>query len=217
VIRGALAAIATALAAMGCAQTGTANVEPAYRPADKGLLVASLTASGHNPGTLSFQVVPLSAPAETAAAIAVNDETLGMDWRLGDLDVQNGGYGRLAVVELAPGDYEVRRGLLRVSALETYTSVRRYGFRFTIVPGKATYLGNVHVDMRRSPEGALLAATQLVDRRARDLALLHRKYTSIKPEQVVFPDDLEHEAVLKRASEGAPAKLEDLERLLPRK
>jgi hypothetical protein len=212
-----LAVIAAALLAAGCAQRGTANIEPAYRPGGAGLLVASVTASGHNPGTLSFQIVRVSAPTETVVTIPVNDEALGLDWRLGDPDVQNGGHGRLAVVELEPGEYEVRRGFIHVSAQETYTSVRRHGFRFTIIPGKATYLGNVHVDMRHSPEGRLLAVTNLVDRRRRDLALLHKKYSGVRPEQVVFPDDIEHEAVLKRSAEGKPAKLEDLERLLPRK
>jgi hypothetical protein len=63
-IRNAVLAVALATAAAGCAHTGTHNVDAASpNPGDKGLLVASLTASGYNPGTLSFQVVPVGEPA----------------------------------------------------------------------------------------------------------------------------------------------------------
>ena len=215
-VRNVVISITAALLA-GCVTTGTRNVDAGYRPTDKGLLVASVTASGYNPGTLSYQLVRAVSPNETVATIPVNDEAFGLDWRLGDPAVQNGGQGRLAVIELAPGDYELRHAFVQVSAQETYTSARRFGYRFTIAPGKATYLGNVHVDMERSPAGRLLSSTTLVDRRRRDLALLHDKYSGVKPEQVTFPDDVEHAAVLKRSADSAPAKLEDLDRLLPRK
>lgn len=215
-VRSVVLAIAAAVLA-GCANPGTQNVAVDYRPADQGLLVASVTASGYNPGRLLYQLVRVASPTQTVVTIPVNDEALGLDWRLGDLEVPNGGQGRLAVIELAPGDYELRRAFIEVSAQETYTSARRFGFRFTIAAGKATYLGNIHVNMERSPAGRLMSSTTLVDRRRRDLPLFHKKYSGIKPDQVTFPDDIEHAAVLKRSADSAPAKLEDLDRLLPHK
>ena len=216
-VRNVIACIAVAGGLLaGCAPTGTANIEPGHQPTDKGLLVASVTLSGPDPGQLSYQVVRVGASGETVVIIPVNDPQFGLDWRHGDPAVQGGGFGRLAVLELPPGDYELRRGFIHVSAQESYTS-RRYGYRFTIQPGKATYLGNVHVDIAGASGKGVQARTSIVDRRGRDLPLLHKKYAGIKPEQVIFPDDVEHEAVLKRSADGAPAKLEDLDRLLPRK
>lgn len=217
-IRNAVLAVALATAAAGCAHTGTPNIDAASpNPGDKGLLVASLTASGYNPGTLSFQVVPVGEPGRTVAMIPVNDQAFGIDWPHGDPAVPNGGSGRLAVIELPPGEYELRRGIIEVSMQERYSSVRRYGYRFTIASGKATYFGNVHVELERSPAGQLLAHTNVLDRRRRDVPLLLKKYASLKPEQIVYLDDLEHQAVLERSGESTPAKLDDLERLLPRK
>lgn len=212
--RGWICALALLLGACAIATT---NVDPNYRPRDKGVLVASLTASGYNPGTLLYQVVRSNAPTQLVATIPVNDEAQELDWKLGDPQVRFGGYGRLAVVELPPGDYEFRRGFIQVSAQETYSSKAAVGYRFTIVPGKATYLGNVHVDIERISAERLAPAYTLADLRSRDLPILYRKYASFKPDVMLFPDEVEREAALKGRQDAGPTKLEDLERLLPRK
>jgi hypothetical protein len=213
--RGLICAMALVLAA--CAPLGTTNVDPGYRPGAKGVLVTSVTASGYNPGTLLYQVVRSDAPTQTVATIPLNDEAQGLDWKLGDPQVRHSGYGRLAVMELPPGDYEFRRTFIHVSAEESYASKGAVGYRFTILPGKATYLGNVHVDIERVSVSRMQPAYTLTDRRSRDLPILHRKYAALTPELVIFPDELEREAVLQRRQGDGPTKLEDLQRLLPRK
>jgi hypothetical protein len=200
-----------------CAPLGTGNVDPAYRLGANGVLVASVTASGYNPGTLLYQVVRTNAPTHTVVTIPVNDEAQGLDWQLGDPLVRYSGYGRLAVVELPPGEYEFRRAFIHVSAEESYASNRAVGYRFTILPGRATYLGNVHVDIERVSASRMLPAYTLTDQRSRDLPVLYRKYAAFKPDSVIFPDELERDAALKRRQDDGPTKLEDLHRLLPRK
>ena len=201
----------------GCAGTAAPKVDPAYRLTSKGLLVASVTVSGYNPGTFSHQVVRAASPTETVVTIPINDEANALDWRLGDPAVRDGGYGRLAVVELDPGDYELRRGIIRVSAQEAYVSSHAFGYRFTIVPGKATYLGNVHVHIELSADRQIRSSEVLLDRRSRDLPILYRGYSGVQQAQVIFPEDIRREALLRRSADESPTKLEDLQGLLPRK
>ena len=216
-LRPVVTALACGALLVGCAGTRAPNVDPAYRLTSNGVLVASVTVSGYNPGTISYQVVSRSDPTRIVVTIPVNDQAQGLDWQLGDPQVLRGGYGRLAVVELAPGQYEFRRGLLEVSARETYTSSNTFGYRFTITAGKATYLGNVHLDVELSDARRMLLSPMLLDRRSRDLPILYRKYASVQPNEVIFPDEIEREALLRRSADDSPTKLEDLQRLLPRK
>jgi hypothetical protein len=199
----------------GCAAIGTPNVDRDYRPGANGLLVVSLTASGYNPGTLWFQVVRAGSTTQAVASIPVNDEAYGLDWLPGDLATENGGSGRVAVVELAPGEYELRRWVINVSNQAAFSSTRAFGYRFTIVPGKATYLGSVHVDIQRGASPARLPfEISLQDRRERDLPIVHRKYSAVRPDQVLFPEAA-REPVAERPVERAPTRLDDLQGLLP--
>ena len=204
-----------AMLSLGGCVTTTRNVGTDYRLSDKGLLVASVTAAGYNPGTLILQVVRTAEPGRVVVAIPVNDEVQGLDWRLGDAEVINDGLGRLAVVELEPGNYELRRGHIHVSETESYTQVRPMGYRFTIQRGKATYLGNVHVDLELSPAKRLLAWHRLTDRRKRDLPILHRKHPGIRAEELVIAADAEYEAAINRPRDISPTKLEDLQGVMP--
>jgi hypothetical protein len=208
-----LASIVGVAAIGACASIGTANVDSGWRPGANGLLVASVTSSGYNPGTLWFQVVRSHAPTEVVASIPVNDSAYGADWLAGDPAVLKGGSGRLAVIELAPGDYEMRRWVINVSNRAAYTSTRSFGYRFTISPGKATYLGNVHVDIQRGPTSALPFAVSLEDRRERDLPIFHRKYSAVRAEDVRFPGE---PVARDRERPSGPTRLDDLQGLLPR-
>jgi hypothetical protein len=201
----------------GCGSLGTANVDPGYRPGANGLLVASVTASGYTPGTLWYQVVLAGAPAQTVASIPVNDESYGLDWRNGDAAVPNGGSGRVAVVELPPGDYEMRRWVINVSNQAAFGSTRPFGYRFTIAPGKATYLGNVHVDIQRSASSRTLPfSVSLEDSRERDLPIFHRKYSGVRSGEVSFAQQGEpREPQVQRPIERTPTRMDDLQGLLP--
>ena len=199
---------------------GTSNVDPAYRPGANGLLVASLTASGYNPGTLWVQVVRASASTETVASIPVNDPAYGLDWQAGDPAVTNGGAGRVAVVELAPGEYELRRWVINIGNSAAYSSRRPLAYRFNIVAGKATYVGNLHVDVQRSAAESLPLATTLEDRRERDLPIVRRKYSGVRAEHMLFAgESAERERASPTATrrERAPTRIDDLQGLLPGK
>jgi hypothetical protein len=214
-----VSAIAGCLLASGCASVGTANVEPAYRPSTSGLLVVSVTASGYNPGTLWYQIVRSGAVAHTVASIPVNDRAYGLDWEAGDPAVPNSGAGRVAVIELGPGEYEMRRWVINVANRAAFISTKPFGFRFEIEAGKATYLGNVHVDIQRTADPDTLPfAVALEDRRDRDLAILHRKYPGVRKDQLIFggPGRLRETAAERPVGLG-PTRLDDLQNLLPGK
>jgi hypothetical protein len=208
--------VATQLA--GCGSIGTANVDPSYQPGANGLLVASLTRSGYDPGTLWIQVVSAGEVAQTVASIPVNDPSYGLDWGASDPGGV-GTVGRVAVVELNPGEYELRRWVVNTPNRQAFTSVRPLGYRFTIEAGKATYVGNLHLDLQRSAsEHRIPFAARLEDQRDRDLAILHRKYRGIRPGQVVFAVKGARNAPLAgspRTAEPAPTRLDDLQQLLP--
>jgi hypothetical protein len=179
-----------------------------------------VTASGYNPGTLWVQVVRASAATDTVASIPVNDPAYGLDWQVGDPAVTNAGEGRVAVVELAPGDYELRRWVINVGNRAAYSSRRPLGYRFNIVAGKATYLGNVHVDIQRSAAESLPFATTLEDRRERDLPIVQRKYSGVRAEHMVFAgESAERERASPTAArrEAGPTRIDDLQGLLPGK
>lgn len=202
----------------GCASLGTANVDPSYRPGANGLLVASVTASGYNPGTLWYQVVRTNAVTRTVASIPVNDEAYGMDWRAGDPSVPQAGAGRLAVLELAPGEYELRRWVINVGNQAAYSSTRPMGYRFAVEPGKATYLGNVHVDIQRSASaGSGPYAATLEDQRARDLPILYRKFPGVSAQQVLFAKQgAAPEPLGRRPAGPGSTRMDDLQGLLPK-
>ena len=204
--------------APGCASLGTPNVEPGYAPARNGLLVAAVSASGHLPGTLWFQVVRQGA-TQPAASIPVNDPAYGIDWPAGDAEIPRAGLGRLAVIELAPGDYELRRWVINVSNVAAYVSNRPFGLRFTVAPGRATYLGSVHVDIQVGASTQRLPyALERDDRRSRDLPLLYRKHPGVTPAMVAFADDMQREAARPMsAARREPTRLDDLQDLLPRR
>jgi hypothetical protein len=210
--------LAAAALGTGCASLGTPNVDAGYRPAHNGLLVAAVSASGYLPGTLWFQVVPQGATAP-AASIPVNDAAYGIDWPAGDSEIPHGGLGRLAVVELPPGAYELRRWVINVSNAAAYTSNRPFGLRFTIAPGKATYLGSVHVDIQRGASTQRLPfAVRHDERRDRDLPLLYRKNPGINAAMVIFAGEAEPEGARRvSAQPRGPARLEDLRDLLPQR
>ncbi len=204
----------------GCASVGTSNVDPAYRPGANGLLVASVTTSGYNPGTLWVQVVRASAATETVASIPVNDPAYGLDWRVGDPAVTNGGEGRIAVVELAPGEYELRRWVINVDNRAAYSSRRALGYRFNIVAGKASYVGNLHVDIQRSAAESLPFATTLEDKRERDLPIVQGRYSGVRAEHMVFAgESAQEERPAPTAARRGPAatRIDDLQGLLPGK
>lgn len=96
--------------------------------------------------------------------------------------------GRLAVIELQPGEYEFyswRGGTSSGPGGFTVTvrSTEPFSKRFRVIPGKAVYLGNVHFSVSRSgPFQRAPYQMRVSDLRQRDLALLHQKNPRITPD-----------------------------------
>lgn len=213
-------AVACVALAGGCASTGTANVEAGYRPGAAGVLVISTTASGAIPGTLWYQIVRAHAVTQTVASIPVNDRAYGLDWEPGDSEVPNGGTGRVAVIELTPGEYELRRWVMGGGARgASFSSRRPFGYRFLIQAGKVTYVGNVHTDLQRTANSDIVPYRMSVhDRRERDLAVLRRKHPGVAAAPIVFAGAAggrREETVAERTGDPVRTDIDDLQNLLP--
>lgn len=215
-----IASVAACLLASSCASLGTANVDPGYRPGAAGVLVASVSASGFTPGKLWYQVVRARAVTETVASIPVNDPAHGLDWQSGDAEVPNGGIGRIAVIELSPGEYELRRWVMGRSTHGSFSSRRPFGYRFVIEAGKVTYVGSVHVDLQRTADADTLPyRISLDDRRERDLAIVRRKYPGLGTTPVSFADGVAPRGQIDPEPAQSPVRtpIDDLHNLLPNK
>ena len=176
------AACALALALGGCQTMGTPNAERTVDVSKKagGLAVVSVTVSGYTPGTHWYQIVDLRNSQQPPVSIATNAESFGLDWTASQ-GSEKTIVGRLAVVELAPGDYEIRRWVMRAGNGAMYASRRPFGYRFTIAAGEVVYLGNVHTDIQQSASASALPyASSVSDKQARDLPLLQQKYPAIR-------------------------------------
>lgn len=161
---------------------GTPNADRGVDLSKKtgGLAVVSVSVSGYLPGTHWYQIVDLKNAQQPPVSIATNAESFGLDWNPGQAG-ERSFIGRLAVVELAPGEYEIRRWVMRVGNAAMYASRRPLGYRFSIAAGDVVYLGNVHTDIQQSASASTLPyASSITDRQARDLPLLQQKYPAIK-------------------------------------
>jgi hypothetical protein len=179
------ASAAMVLAASGCVTTGTANVESAFDPAKRatGLVAMSLTVSGYVPGTHWYQIVDSNNP-QTPISIPTNAESFGLDWSSVDRNGKNA-VGRLAVIELPPGSYEVRRWIMNVGNVARFSSKRPIGYRFEVVAGETVYVGNVHTDIQRTASpNSVPYLTEVSNEQTRDLPILLSKYTRLRKEDV---------------------------------
>lgn len=212
--------VACAIVAGGCASGGTANVDAGHRPGAGGVLVVSATASGPIPGTLWYQIVRAHAVTENVASIPVNDRAFGLDWEPGDSAVPNGGTGRVAVIELSPGEYELRRWVMGGGARGgSFSSRRPFGYRFLIEPGKVTYVGNVHVDLQRTADSDTMPYRMAVhDERQRDLAIFRRKHPGLATAPIVFAGaagSRAEDTTPRRSGDPVRTRIDDLQNLLP--
>lgn len=103
------------------------------------------------------------------------------------LDISNSGLtaGRLVVLRLLPGDYEIHSWELRESSLTgevEYSPPRDFSYRFSVRPGTASYIGrlNLHLGPRNTQR------VSLQDMRYEDLALFGKKYPLVPVETVSF-------------------------------
>jgi hypothetical protein len=158
--------IGIAVLLAGCAHL---NLEPEYTLANKpgkGVLVMSMT---YTPDSPTFTLVYRPVGTTDRDALVSNTIPHPEDWK--------NPAGRLVVIELPAGQYEIFQWA--GNALE---SRRPFSVPFTVSTGKATYIGNVHVEVRRERGTFQVTVTDNSDR---DLPLFHGRYKNMKSTDVV--------------------------------
>ncbi|MCG8457944.1 MAG: hypothetical protein MI919_16830 [Holophagales bacterium] len=180
-------ALAFALMAIsnGCAMN---NVDPGFSltgQTQTGVVVVALTQTGLPKGfdmLLEFRGVG----HPYRGSLAVSDRLYALDWPCPISKISNTERpcGRLAVVELPPGEYEFfswRAGShhATTSYSTTVRSREKFPLRFQAEAGKAVYLGNIEFSVRGG-----FFDMRVTDMRNRDLTLLRRRNPKIKPEQL---------------------------------
>lgn len=185
-IRGWQIAAAAAFALSGCVgPQGVSNAERSFAAAkgSSGMLVASLTVSGYVPGSMWLQLFR-AGDTTPRHSIPINIASFGLDWSPGSGASGRSMQGRLAAVEIPPGQYEFGRWVMTVANRAAYTSSARIGSRFAVGPGEVVYVGNIHIDVQNSASASLPYRVEVNDERKRDLPLLAKKYPELKPEAV---------------------------------
>jgi hypothetical protein len=167
----------------GCIRTVGPDYE--FTPdSSRSVIIVSLTASGRIPGELLFYIRPVGDKLSLQGrSIQVFGPTLGIvDW-----PILKGGNppdqppGRLAVLEIAPGDYEFFRWSGVVGGFVNQNAVP-FSKRFEVRAGEVVYLGNLHLARRGDQQWSVTTA----DRRDRDFPLLEKKLPKVPPERVAI-------------------------------
>jgi hypothetical protein len=180
----------------GC---GTTNVGSGYSltpDSDSGLAVASLTLSGVS-ADYTLTTFLRGVDSDFDQSVPVLDASTSQDWDCPFFRVPTPGYpcGRLAVIELSPGEYEFyswrAKATSRSAGTTTVIQPPDFSRKFTVLAGKAVYLGNIHMSPKgpgpnkKSPAQDNDDLIWILDTRERDLALLFDKYPKLSPDDVV--------------------------------
>jgi hypothetical protein len=92
--------------------------------------------------------------------------------------------GRLVVLELGSGQYEFYSWAILYPSLglTSVESRKDFSVPFAIVPGKATYVGNLHLRLIEEP---LRYDFDVADKSERDLTLLRQQFVNIKDNDIL--------------------------------
>lgn len=178
---------ALCLALLGCQTVGVANVESGYDPAKQkaGLAIMSLTISGYTPGTHWYQIINVDNP-QRPVSLATNSDSFGLDWNPGTKNGKNF-VGRIAVIELPDGRYEVRRWVMNVGNSARFASRRPISYRFSVSAGHTVYIGNVHTDIQQGASPTSLPyAVSITNEQERDIPLVLGKYPRLKRDMITI-------------------------------
>lgn len=196
--------LATALPATLVACSSAPSVKPDYSLAEAGkdghgLLVISLsTDNPYSPYTPALEFNYGGDPTPNGDRGRKLEGPAGCNpSKPGDSDFSDA-CGRLFAVDLEAGDYYVLPWVMTLMPpVRNCAPTGWEPIRFTIAPGKATYLGNVHAQLKTGELDRLgntkigFAWALSRDQRARDLALLAERYPRLAAADVVYaPLDL---------------------------
>jgi hypothetical protein len=131
--------------------------------------------------------------------------------------------GRLVAVELPPGEYRLNR-LVFSSGRQTWSGTSVPDRSFTVVAGKAVYVGQIHTFMKQDSGKDIRYVVGRFDARELDLPLLKEKFAFIQPDRLVYdlpppPPPSKAKAIdsLPDLTQGINRGLNDLSGLLPPK
>lgn len=121
-------------------------------------------------------------PAARHVRLTVKDQALAEP-----LDIVDSGeaIGRLAVMRLPPGDYELYDWKVVVPNRyggDVFSPKRAFAYRFRVEAGRAIYLGNL--DLRMTEQDTYGITVE--NKAKRDLALLEKKLPSMRAEDVTY-------------------------------
>lgn len=115
------------------------------------------------------------------------EQTTGRHLKPSELD---GDYGRLIIVELPVGANSLKSWMLTDGAAQYIPASRVPEIAFIVEPGKALYLGNLHMnltmaanDMNEQAISDLLP--EIRDRRERDLVLFKSRYPQVAETDII--------------------------------
>ena len=148
--------------------------------ASTGVIAVSVTASGTIPRGLAFQFRPAGDTSRSRGVLVFSTKDV-VDWPIPDsgrtpVDQPP---GRLAILEIAPGEYEFFRwsgfsGAMRVESGTPFSK------RFEVRAGEVVYLGNLHL-ITRDKKWVVSSS----DRHDRDFPLLAKKLPNVPQERIV--------------------------------
>lgn len=157
-------------ATLGLASCAVANVGRDYSLAGRpgtGLVVMSLTHTVSS-ATLAYQ--PLG--GGSGAAFMTGSARDPMDWQ--------SPRGRLVVAELPAGRYQFHEW--RASVGSASMRSRPFSIPFVVTEGRATYIGNVFLDIDTSTRAYKVSVKDMA---GRDLPLLRERYRKVRAADVI--------------------------------
>ena len=177
----------------GCRTTNIAGDYSLDPTKNTGVAVVSLTMSGLPSGFNMF-INYRGVDVDHKSSVPVSDLFASADWRCPFLGTATEAEpcGRLAVIELQPGEYEFHSwqggaGGAPGGFTTSVRSIKEFSKRFRVLKGKAVYLGNIHfsVEQPRFLVGQGTYTMKISDLRDRDLGLLRAKHPNVTQDLLV--------------------------------
>jgi hypothetical protein len=151
----------------GCTSFNVQNDYSLDPSSKKGLLVLSFTAETEFQNlVLQYREINTGSTGEITLFTYQNP----LDWNMPR--------GRLATIELPTGQYEIFNWATPMGD----RSVKEFSIPFSIVAGKATYIGNVHFAFLKKTK---LYQFRVTDMSSRDLPLLFQRYPNLGQNDVI--------------------------------